>query len=169
MHVMPTTRHSLLSHQCGCSNYSTKSMSQVLLKVNLSYQILFSHTQYMIGLHFIISDVTEEILWKPHGAYDEDHLMKPEILSFYISTSQYKKIILMIIGDVQDDTILRVNSNHVEEVRNLKHHGSLKSSDGDWSRGVNIAMAKQKTSDLTTLLKDRSIPVALETKRGSNA
>ena len=75
-----------------------------------------------------------------------------------------KKTKLMTIGDVPDDINIRVNNDPVEKVKQFKYLGSLKSSDGDCSKDVNarIAMAKRRMCELTTLWKDRSIPVALK-------
>ena len=75
-----------------------------------------------------------------------------------------KKTKLMIIGDVPDDITIRVNNDPVEKVKQFKYLGSLKSTDGDCSKDVNarIAMAKRRMCELTTLWKDRSIPVALK-------
>ena len=49
-------------------------------------------------------------------------------------------------------------------VKHFKYLGSLKSPDGDCSTDVNarMAMAKRRMCELTTLWKDRSIPVALK-------
>ena len=70
----------------------------------------------------------------------------------------------MTIGDVPDDINIRVNNDPVEKVKQFKYLGSLKSTDGDCSKDVNarIAMAKRRMCELTTLWKDRSIPVALK-------
>ena len=70
---------------------------------------------------------------------------------------------LMTIGDVPDDITIRVNIDPVEKVKQFNYLGSLKSTDGDCSKDVNarIAMAKRRMCELTTLWKDRSIPVAL--------
>ena len=75
-----------------------------------------------------------------------------------------KKTKLMTIGDVPDDITIRVNNDPVEKVKQFKYLGSLKSTDGDCSKDVNarIAMAKRRMCELTTLWKDRSIPVALK-------
>ena len=75
-----------------------------------------------------------------------------------------KKTKLMTIGDVPDDINIRVNNDPVEKVKQFKYLGSLKSTDGDCSKDVNarIAMAKRRMCELTTLWKDRSIPVALK-------
>ena len=75
-----------------------------------------------------------------------------------------KKTKLMSIGDVPDDINIRVNNDPVEKVKQFKYIGSLKSTDGDCSKDVNarIAMAKRRMCELTTLWKDRSIPVALK-------
>ena len=75
-----------------------------------------------------------------------------------------KKTNLMTIGDVPDGITIRVNNDPVEKVKHLKYIGSRKSSDGDCSKYVNarIAMAKRRMCELTTLWKDRSIPVALK-------
>ena len=68
------------------------------------------------------------------------------------------------MGDVPDDITIRVNNDPVEKVKQFKYLGSLKSTDGDCSKDVNarIAMAKRRMCELTTLWKDRSIPVALK-------
>ena len=75
-----------------------------------------------------------------------------------------KKTKLMTIGDVPDDINIRVNNDPVEKVKQFKYLGSLKSTEGDCSKDVNarIAMAKRRMCELTTLWKDRSIPVALK-------
>ena len=75
-----------------------------------------------------------------------------------------KKTKLMTIGDVPDDITIRVNNDPVGKVKQFKYLGSLKSTDGDCSKDVNarIAMAKRRMCELTTLWKDRSIPVALK-------
>ena len=75
-----------------------------------------------------------------------------------------KKTKLMTIGDVPDDINIRVNNDPVEKVKQFKYLGSLKSTEGDCSKDVNarIAMAKKRMCELTTLWKDRSIPVALK-------
>ena len=77
-----------------------------------------------------------------------------------------KKTQLMTIGDVPDDITIRVNNDPVKKVKQFKYLGSLKSTDGGCSKDVNarIAMAKRRmcVSELTTLWKDRSIPVALK-------
>ena len=75
-----------------------------------------------------------------------------------------KKTKLMTIGDMPDDINIRVNNDPVEKVKQFKYLGSLKSTDGDCSKDVNarIAMAKRRMCELTTLWKDRSIPVALK-------
>ena len=67
-----------------------------------------------------------------------------------------------------DDITIRVNNDPVEKVKQFKYLGSLKSTDGDCSTDVNarIAMAKRKMCELTTLWKDRSIPVALKMRLG---
>ena len=59
---------------------------------------------------------------------------------------------------------IRVNNDPVEKVKQFKYLGSLKSTDGDCSKDVNarIAMAKRRMCELTTLWKDRSMPVALK-------
>ena len=63
----------------------------------------------------------------------------------------------MTIGDVPDDINIRVNNDPVEKVKQFKYGG-------DCSKDVNarIAMAKRRMCELTTLWKDRSIPVALK-------
>ena len=78
-----------------------------------------------------------------------------------------KKTKLMTIGDVPDDITIRVNNEPVEKIKQFKHLGSLKSTDGDCSNDVNarIAVAKRRMCELTTLWKDRSIPVALKLRR----
>ena len=70
-----------------------------------------------------------------------------------------KKTKLMTIGDVPDDINIRVNNDPVEKVKQFKYL-----TDGDCSKDVNarIAMAKRRMCELTTLWKDRSIPVALK-------
>ena len=72
-----------------------------------------------------------------------------------------KKTKRMTIGD---DIIIRVNNDTVEKVKQFKYIGSIKSTDGDCSKDVNarIAMAKRRMYVLTTLWKDRSVPVALK-------
>ena len=75
-----------------------------------------------------------------------------------------KTKLMSTIGYVPADITIRVNNDPVEKVKHFKYIGSLKSSDGDCSKDVNarIAMAKRSMCELTTLLKDRSIPVALK-------
>ena len=75
-----------------------------------------------------------------------------------------KIIQVMTIGDVPDDITIRVNNDPVEKVKHCKYLGFLKPSDGDCFKDVNarIAMAKRRMCELTTLWKDRSIPVALK-------
>ena len=75
-----------------------------------------------------------------------------------------KQTKLMTIGDMPDDITIRVNNDPVEKVKHFKYIGSLKSSDGDCSKDVNvrIAMAKRRMCELTTLWNVRSIPVALK-------
>ena len=65
---------------------------------------------------------------------------------------------------IRDDITIRVNNDPVEKVNHFKYISSLKSSDGDCSIDVNarIAMPKRKMCELTTLWKDRSIPVELK-------
>ena len=69
----------------------------------------------------------------------------------------------MTIGDVPDDITIRVNNDPVEKVKLFKCLGSLKSTDGDCSKDVNarIAMAKRRMCELTTMWKDRSIPLKM--------
>ena len=57
-----------------------------------------------------------------------------------------------------DDITIRVNNDPVEKVKQFKYLGSLKSTDVN----ARIAMAKRRMCELTTLWKDRSIPVALK-------
>ena len=71
---------------------------------------------------------------------------------------------LMTIGDVPGNITIRVNNDPVENVKQFKYLGSLKTTDGDCSKDVNarIAMAKRRMCELTTSWKDRSISVALK-------
>ena len=77
-----------------------------------------------------------------------------------------KKTKLMTIGYVPDYITIRVNNDPVQKVKQFKYLGSLKSTDGECSKDVNarIAMANRRMCELTTLWKDRSIPVALKRK-----
>ena len=75
-----------------------------------------------------------------------------------------KETKLMTTGDVPDGITIRVNNDPVGKVKHFKYLGSLKSADGDCSKDVNarIAMAKRIMCELTTLWKDRFIPVTLK-------
>ena len=79
-----------------------------------------------------------------------------------------KKTKLMTIGDVPADITIRVNNDPVEKVRHFNYLGSLKSSDGDCAKDVDvrIAMAKRRMCELCTLWKDRSISRRTENETG---
>ena len=71
----------------------------------------------------------------------------------------------MYIGNGQKDP-LTIDNEEVEEVKEFKYLGSIKTNTGDCSKDINtrIAMAKKRMVELNNIWKDKSINVQLKLK-----
>ena len=77
-----------------------------------------------------------------------------------------KKTKVMHINGNENVQNIKVNNTNLDYVKNFKYLGSIKENTGSCRQDVRtrIAMAKQKTLQLTNIWKDRGIPKSLKVK-----
>ena len=75
-----------------------------------------------------------------------------------------KKTKIMHIGGETTETEIKIDNVQLEQVKDFKYLGSIKSNDGSCTKDVKtrIGMAKRKMTTLNNIWKDKNIPIQLK-------